>query len=161
MYIVLNMSMAAFLFYGLFLYSSHTKFPQFPTETFTPSQNNASVFSRYRGQIFCHGFFYNTMPNAVEVNEHSWIFIKAVKTRRNKCLCVFLWARSLLTHCWMNRVKTGGPVKKHEISEGEGLLNWPIFLVYTWQETKQNRREREGILKGSRYSDIRFCITER
>lgn len=43
----------------------------------------------------------------------------------------------------MNWVKTGGPVKKHEISEGEGLLNLPIFLVYTWQETKQSRRERE------------------
>ncbi len=45
----------------------------------------------------------------------------------------------------MNWVKTGGPVKKHEISEGEGLLHLAIFLVYTWQEnkTKQKRRERE------------------
>ncbi len=47
-----------------------------------------------------------------------------------------------LTH-WMNWVKTGGPVKKHEISEGEGLLHLAIFLVYTWQETKQKRRARE------------------
>lgn len=51
----------------------------------------------------------------------------------------------------MNRVKTGGPVKKHEISEGESLLNWPIFLVYTWQETKQNRREREGEIEREGY----------
>ncbi len=48
----------------------------------------------------------------------------------------------------MNWAKTGGPVKKHEISEGEGLLHLAIFLVYIWQETKQKRRageiEREG-----------------
>ncbi len=77
-----------FVFHGSFLYSSHTKFSQFPTEPCKhspPFQNNASVFSRYRGHIFCHGLFYNTIPNAIEVDEHSWIFIKAVKTWRNKC----------------------------------------------------------------------------
>ncbi len=60
-------------------------------------------------------------------------------------MSVFLWARSLLTHCWMNWVKTGGPVKKHEISEGEGLLHLAILsrVHLAGNKTKQKRRERE------------------